>query len=163
MRHLLPIANRIEERLEAIRIQSLYRDGVLEEAYTCVYLRFRWWLRVVSGGGQTRAEASLEPGLRAFDPRGDAAQSPIGELPPGHSLHSVIGRRLDEVFELVAADDPTQSYGLELELEGERLRLLSIDGASLDLSSGRSELPDELRRRPVLRVFVTGGNASDPK
>ena len=153
MRELIPIANRIGERLDSIRVQSLYSKGVLEETYTCVYLRFEWWIRLVSEGGSTRAEATPPPILRAYDLHGAPSQSPITELPPGHSLHCVIGRRLDEAVELVAAHDPSQSYGLELGFEGERMRLLSIDGVSLDVSSGRSELSDELRRRPVLRVF----------
>ena len=155
MRELIPMANRIGERLDAIRIQSLYNRGVLEETYTCLYLRFEWWVRLVSGGGSTRAEVTTPPALRAYDLHGGPSQSPITELPPGHSLQSVIGRRLDEVSELVAAGDSLQSYGLELEFEGERLRLLSIDQASLDVTSGRSELSDELRRRPVLRVLAS--------
>ncbi len=146
------LAARVGKPLQAIRVQSYYLDGVLVESYSAVFFRFDHWLKVVSAHAETRVAVVAEPAIRAFDPSGPRSQYPVSDLPPGHVLAHVPGRQLLGAQELVAASDSSRSFGIELQMEGAKLRLLSIDGESMDVCAGRSALPEELRPRPLLRL-----------
>jgi hypothetical protein len=152
------IASCIGRPLEAIRFESLYVDGVVSEIYRVVFLRFDSWLRVISSHGETRVEPVLEPALCAFEPDGEHLQYPVNDVSPEHAVGPVLGCEVLGASQIVMAGNLRCSYGFELDFGAHRLRLLCIDGESMDLNAGRSPLGDELARRPLLRV-IRGGIA----
>ncbi len=150
------IAQRVGQRLEAIRFESFYIDGAVSEVYRAVFLRFDTWLRVTSGHGQTCIDRTEEPRLRSICPGGERLQYPINEILLEHAVGPVLGQEVLGASEIVLRLDPRQSYGFELEFESQKLRLLCIDGESLDLNAGRSQLGEDLTCRPLLRM-IRGG------
>lgn len=174
------IARCIGRPLEAIRFESFYVDGVMTEVYRAVFFRFDSWLRVISTQGETRVDPIAEPELRPFLARGERQQYPINEVTLAHAVGCVLGQRVVAASEIVSTQDPRRSYGFELDFESprhesqplrsqrlgsqrfrsQRLRLLCIDGESMDLSAGRSKLGEEYTRRPLLRVIRGGGEGA---
>lgn len=166
MSSLHRIAQRVGRPLEAIRFESRYVDGQLIDVYRVVFLKFDHWFRVISSHGETSVERVAEPLLRDFDPEGGRMQYPINEVGPGDAAGPVLGRKLVAALEIVSSDASRGSFGFELEFEvdagAQRLRLLSIDGETMDLSAGRSRLGAEFDRRPLLRVIPGGAGADTP-
>lgn len=150
------IGRAVGRPLQAIRFESFYVDGVVSEVYRVVFFRFDSWLRVVSQQGETRVTTVAEPEVRAFDPEGDRLQYPVGEVARDHAVAGVFGQDVVGASEIVMAQNSRKSYGFELAFDAKRLRLLCIDGESMDLSAGRSELSEDLVRRPLLRL-ISGG------
>lgn len=156
MSALQSLAHCIGQPLEAIHFESMYVDGAIVEVYRTVFFRFDSWFRVVSKHGETRVDCITQSELRPYSAKGEHPQYPINEVTFAHAVGPVLGCELLAASEIVSAHNSRLSYGFQLEFESHRLRLLSIDGESMDLSAGRSQLGEEYARRPLLRV-IRGG------
>lgn len=153
MRSIQRLASHIGAKLDGVRVRSHTLGGVVVEVYSAVFLHFEdrdAWISIVSLHGRTRVERVREPEIHPLDPAGGRSQHPIAALSRGHVVADAIGSRLVAVSEIVDATDARMSFGVELEFEGARARLLSIDGESMDLNAGRTPLRDDLERRALL-------------